>query len=146
MTAMKRDQGSSPDEALLRAGPDERSADFDLRLLSELREDLGEDSFGPILDACVSDISLRLEKLAEFCARRRHAAQEGREPEDLATARALAHQLKGLFMQFGATAAAGDARKLESCEAAALEARVTALHESGARAVIYFGRQRPRRR
>ena len=78
-------------------GPTEEaqfSADaFDEGALGELREDLGDETFIQLLGKCVEDIRGRLARLEAV-------GQDGKET------RAIAHQLKGLFSQFGATEAA----------------------------------------
>jgi hypothetical protein len=106
--------------------------EFNLVLLDELRDDLGQESFASLVAQCAEDVRRRLDTLNRLPA----------PAQDLVLTRALAHQLKGLFLQFGATAATRDAADLETCAAEAVEAGVARLHHSATRALAFFAATR----
>lgn len=105
----------------------ETLVEFDESALNELREDLGEDSFVRLLGSCVEDVAQRLGKLDE--------AARADDPKQI---QALAHQLKGLFAQFGASGAARAASEVETCEADRIDPALAALKESAATALARF--------
>ena len=105
----------------------ETLVEFDESAVNELREDLGEQSFVRLLGKCVEDVTERLGKLDGAAA-----------ANDEKQIRALAHQLKGLFAQFGATEAARAASEVETCEAVGIHGNLSALKDraaGGARAI-----------
>jgi hypothetical protein len=102
--------------------------EFNLTLLDELKDDLGLESFAVLIGKCADDVRVRLDKLTRLAA----------PAQDLATTRALAHQLKGLFLQFGATAATRDAADLETCTAEAVDASLARVFHSATRALAFF--------
>ncbi len=99
--------------------------EFDEAALAELLEDLGNESFVRLLGKCVEDVVARLAKLE---------AATGEDKQ----IRALAHQLKGLFAQFGATEAARAAAAAETCGDDAVAESVSALRASAAAALHRF--------
>ena len=99
--------------------------EFDEAALAELREDLGDESFVRLLGKCVEDVVARLARLE---------AAVGDDKQ----VRALAHQLKGLFAQFGATGAARTASAAETCSEEAIAESLTALRASAAAALARF--------
>ncbi len=100
---------------------------LDESVVAELREDLGDESFVRLLGRCIEDILERLGKLGAAVA-----ASDGKQT------RALAHQLKGLFAQFGATTAADAASATETCDDGAMAQSVAALQRSATTALARF--------
>lgn len=107
----------------------EGEAEFDQSMLDMLNEDLGPETFVFLLEKCAEDVRLRLEKLAALPS-----------PVDPAPVRALAHQLKGVFLQFGANAARIDAAALETAEPGNVAERLERLRASATRALEHFER------
>jgi len=107
-------------------------AEFDQSLLDMLNEDLGPETFAFLLDKCVEDVRIRLEKLSSLPSL----------GEDPATVRFLAHQLKGVFLQFGANAASRDAAALETADSGNAGDRLARLRVSAMRALDHFERLR----
>ena len=103
-------------------------AEFDQSLLQELNEDLGPETFVFLLGKCIEDVGLRLEKLSALPS----------VAADPATTRALAHQLKGLFLQFGANAAMHDAAALETAAPDDADQSLQRLRQSATRALAHF--------
>jgi hypothetical protein len=103
-------------------------AEFDQSLLQELNEDLGPETFVFLLGKCVEDVGLRLEKLSALSS----------AAADPVATRALAHQLKGLFLQFGANAAMHDASALETATPDEADQRLQKLRQSATRALAHF--------
>lgn len=112
------------------APPDE--AEFDQTLLDDLNEDLGPETFVFLLGQCIEDVGVRLKKLSGL---------PSAAADSLAT-RALAHQLKGLFLQFGAQAAARDATALEAAAPAEADEKREKLRQSATRALALFEQAR----
>ena len=106
----------------------EDATEFDQALLEELNEDLGPETFLFLLRQCVEDVSVRLGKLLALPS----------AAADPAATRALTHQLKGLFLQFGANTAMRDAAELEAATPDDAEAKLERLRRSGARALAHF--------
>jgi hypothetical protein len=104
--------------------------EFDLEALAELREDLGSETFSFLIGKCAQDVRERLDKLGLAAPAR-----------DMAQIRALAHQLKGLFLQFSADATMRDATALESGAAETIDASVAHLRASATRALAFFESQ-----
>ncbi len=100
---------------------------FDESALAELREDLGDESFERLLGKCVEDVRERLDRLKQ-CA----SASDGKQ------IRAIAHQLKGLFAQFGALAAAAAASATELGGEEASADNLAALERTAAVALQRF--------
>jgi HPt (histidine-containing phosphotransfer) domain-containing protein len=92
-----------------------------------LREDLGEESFVGLIGKCVEDVLERLGKLETAAA-----------TDDRQQIRELAHQLKGLFAQFGATEAARAAATAEACGDEPLAPSLAALLQSAATVLARF--------
>jgi CheY-like chemotaxis protein/HPt (histidine-containing phosphotransfer) domain-containing protein len=109
----------------VRAEDPPAAPEFDEAALAELREDLGNESFVRLLGKCVEDVTARLAKLE---------AATGDDKQ----IRALAHQLKGLFAQFGATGAARAASEAETCGGDTVAECVSALRASAAAALHRF--------
>ena len=103
-------------------------SEFDQSLLQELNEDLGPETFVFLLGKCIEDVGLRLEKLSALPS----------AAADPATTRALAHQLKGLFLQFGANAAMHDAAALETAAPNDADQSLQRLQQSATRALAHF--------
>lgn len=106
--------------------------EFNPALLDELRDDLGPESFALLIGQCAEDVRVRLERLTGLPAPAR----------DLALTRSLAHQLKGLFLQFGANVATRDAADLETCPVEAVDAGVARVRQSAMRALAFFDETR----
>lgn len=104
-------------------------AEFDQGMLDMLNEDLGAETFVFLLGKCAEDIRFRLEKLSALPSL-----------ADLTPVRALAHQLKGVFLQFGANAARIDAAALETAEPGNVAERLERLRASATRALDHFER------
>jgi hypothetical protein len=107
-------------------------ADFDSSLLDDLKEDLGPETFVFLLGKCIEDVGFRLEKLSALPS----------AAADPAATRALAHQLKGLFLQFGAPAATRDAAALENATPDDADDKLDRLRRSATRALVHFERLR----
>jgi hypothetical protein len=107
-------------------------AEFDHTLLEELNEDLGAETFLLLLGQCVEDVGVRLGKLSALPS----------AAADPAATRALTHQLKGLFLQFGATAAMRDAAALEAATPVDADEKLARLRQSATRALVHFERLR----
>ncbi|WP_294541246.1 Hpt domain-containing protein [uncultured Rhodoblastus sp.] len=103
-------------------------AEFDRSLLEELNEDLGPETFLLLLRQFVEDVGVRLEKLSALPS----------AAADPAATRALTHQLKGLFLQFGANTAMRDAAALEEATPGDAAEKLERLRRSGARALAHF--------
>jgi HPt (histidine-containing phosphotransfer) domain-containing protein len=100
---------------------------FDPAEIEDLVNDLGPESVAGLLRSAIEDISARLAHLRDLPG------------ENLAEGRALAHQLKGLFGQFGAREAAREAAALEACGAPqAFALRRPVLLACAARAIAWF--------
>jgi hypothetical protein len=117
------------------AAPD--SGEFDQSMLDMLNEDLGPETFAFLLGQCVDDVRLRLEKLSSLPSL----------TADPAVVRFLAHQLKGVFLQFGANAASQDAAALEAADSDNVDERLAGerlsrLQASAKRALDHFERLR----
>jgi hypothetical protein len=106
--------------------------DFDTSLLDDLNEDLGPETFVFLLGKCIEDIGVRLDRLSALPS----------AAADPAATRALAHQLKGLFLQFGAGSAARDAAALETATPDEADEKRERLQRGATRALGFFERLR----
>lgn len=106
--------------------------EFDSASLDRLSEDLGRETFIFLIGRCAEDVRERLDKL--------NALPDS--PERPEQARRLAHQLKGLFLQFGADRAAQDAAALEACATETFDAGLAELSRSATRALAFFEARR----
>ena len=100
---------------------------FDESALEELREDLGDETFARLLGKCVEDVRERLGRLDEAAAAKDHVKT-----------RAIAHQLKGLFAQFGAIEAAATASATETSGDDAIADSLPILARAAAAALLRF--------
>jgi len=100
-----------------------------MEMLNEMREDLGHASFREFLDKCQDNIATRLERL--------DAAMRDNSPD---VARATAHQLRGLFAQFGARQAAAAAGLVEGSQAADMPNHVATLRSAASLAASALGK------
>lgn len=100
---------------------------FDPAEIEDLVEDVGPQAVARLLMSCIEDVTARVTHLRDLPG------------EELAAGRALAHQLKGLFGQFGAREAAAEAAALEACGAPqAFALRIPTLLTCAARAIDWF--------
>ena len=99
-------------------------AEFDESALAELREDLGPESFGRLIATCIDDVRRRIAVLD---------ASAGSE-----ATRALAHQLRGLFAQFGAVQATQAAAETELSDENSLAENLRRLKQFATRALTKF--------
>lgn len=106
--------------------------DFDTSLLDDLNEDLGPETFVFLLGKCIEDAGVRLDRLSALPS----------AAADPAATRTLAHQLKGLFLQFGAQAAARDAAALETATPDEADEKRERLRRSATRALDFFEQRR----
>jgi len=100
---------------------------LDENALNELREALGNDTFEMLLSRCSDDIAERLLRL-----------EQAQAAGDHHKSRALAHQLKGLFSQFGAPNAARIASAAETGADDAIAQNVFHLQRSAAAVIAAF--------
>jgi hypothetical protein len=100
---------------------------FDPAEIEDLVEDVGAQAVARLLMTCIGDIRTRAARLGDLPS------------EDIAAGHALAHQLKGLFGQFGALKAAEEAAALETCVSPqAFVLRRQAFQGHVARALVWF--------
>jgi len=106
---------------------------FDPTEIDELVNDVGPQSAARLLMRCIVDVRERVARLQDLPS------------DDLATVHGLAHQLKGLFAQFGAHTASAEAAALEACgspQAFALRAPI--FQGCAMRALAWFEEQHAR--
>ena len=99
-------------------------AEFDESAVTELREDLGPESFGRLIATCIDDVRRRIDALDSL------AGSEA--------TRGLAHQLRGLFAQFGAVQAAQAAAATELSDEHSFTENLQRLKQYAARALEKF--------
>ncbi|MGA8169921.1 MAG: hypothetical protein WB816_03680 [Methylocystis sp.] len=99
-------------------------AEFDPEILREMETDVGRRSFEKLVNACIDDIRIRLERLMDASV-----------ASDCEASRLTAHQVLGIFAHFGALGAANAARAVVDAPANELAARLVDLREISERAV-----------
>ena len=99
---------------------------FDKSIVDEMREEMGKETFARLIAQCAKDVRLRMNQLQSPRCSGSQAA------------RAVAHQLRGLFAQFGAVGAARVAATAETCDERNLPDNLAMLKKSAAEVLASF--------